>query len=183
MDERRFSSIREGQFYLPFSVVWNLLGSTKSLIAKLFKLFKRKMILGEPKMVSISWKKVATGVLAASIGAAAFGAIHYMFLAPAVGGTPDVMGVPISVILPFIVGTLGFIGAFALSEKHKMAREVVTYGSAALIGAGVMSYAGWITTGTHLAARPAAARFIPTRAAAPLPSFPSAMNAGGTKII
>lgn len=139
-------------------------------------------------MVNISWKKVATGVIAAAVGAAAFGAVQYMFLAPNVT-IPDVMGVPISVILPIVVGTIGFVGAFALSEKHKMAKDVVAYGSAALIGAGIMSYAGWISTpATTARARAAsAARYIPPKSA-PISALPStsmtaSANGGTVKLI
>lgn len=91
------------------------------------------------------WKPVAMGVLAATVGAATFGAIHYMFLA----GTAPVgnfFGIPYEVIYPFVLGIAGIIGAqYYWHGKTSTFKDIITYGSAAAIGYGVATYAGWIT--------------------------------------
>jgi len=105
--------------------------------------------------MAINWKKVATGVAAASIGAAAFGAVHFMFLAPQYG-VGDFMGIPLNVLLPFVVGTLGLVVSMGYIKEPGTMKDIVTYGSAATIGFGVAQYAGWISP------------VIPARARAPL---------------
>lgn len=135
--------------------------------------------------MAISWKKVATGVLAASIGAAAFGALHYMFLAPQFG-VGDIMGVPYTVILPFVVGAIGITATVAFANKlGDMGTKIVGYGSAALIGAGIAQYAGWALTPAQAAAQAARASaripMITSRAA--FPPAPVSMSLGGTKLI
>lgn len=136
--------------------------------------------------MTINWKKVATGVLAASVGAAAFGAVHYMFLAPQFG-SGDVFGVPLSVILPFVVGTLGFTASAAMGSKvSDTVKAIIQYGSAAVIGAGIMQYAGWVSASATPAAARAPARYTPpARLSMPsAPMIPQIMSAGNaTKMI
>lgn len=110
----------------------------------------------------VSWKKVGMGVAAATIGAATFGAVHFMFLAPQYG-VGDFMGIPLNVLLPIFVGTLGFIGTYAVGRKWgESVKNIVLFGSSASIGFGVAQYAGWITP----AIAPARAR-APARAYVP----------------
>ena len=126
------------------------------------------------------WKTVGLGVAAATVGAAAFGAVHYMFLAPQFG-VGDFFGIPLSVILPIALGALGFILPAVFRMKDTI-KDVVHFGAAASIGFGVAQYAGWITPTAPAAAR---ARAYAPRAVAsyvPQASF-SSPNGGGVKII
>ena len=66
-----------------------------------------------------------------------------MFLATNIS-MPDVFGVPITAIVPLIIGTLGFLGAYSLDEKHKMVKNIVAYASEELIRAGVTSFVRWV---------------------------------------
>lgn len=128
----------------------------------------------------VNWKKVGMGVAAATIGAATFGAIHFMFLAPQFG-VGDFMGIPLSVVLPLLLGTLGFVGTYALGRKWgDTLKNIMTFGSAAVIGFGVAQYAGWITPAVTVRARARApARFaVPRRAVVRTPTAVS-----GTKLI
>lgn len=128
----------------------------------------------------VNWKKVGMGVAAATIGAATFGAVHFMFLAPQ-WGVGDIMGVPLSVVLPFLLGTLGLIGAYGLAPKMgETLKDIIKYGSAAVIGVGVAQYAGWITTPVAPARARARANFTPR----PVPLRPVAVApVMGTKLI
>ncbi len=102
-----------------------------------------------------TWKKVGFGVLAAGVGAAIFGAVHYYFLGNIPAG--DVMGVTYATVFPFILGALGFIGAYGFAKEGTM-RNVLLFGSAAAIGFGVANYAGWAVFSTgHLRASAARA--------------------------
>uniref|UniRef100_A0A6M3KZ06 Uncharacterized protein n=1 Tax=viral metagenome TaxID=1070528 RepID=A0A6M3KZ06_9ZZZZ len=131
-------------------------------------------------MVSTKWKKVGMGIAAATIGAAAFGAVHFMFLAPQFG-VGDFLGIPLNVVLPFLLGGLGLVAAYSF-KMGETVQDIVKYGSAAIIGVGVGQYAGWIAP-----AAPAA------RARASLPvaraSFPMrtatapVITMNGTKLI
>jgi len=108
-----------------------------------------------------NWKKIGKGVVYASIGAAAFGAIHYMFLANIDLGMPDIAGIPMTVILPFLVGVVGFVAAesFKLGDT---AKNIVRFGSASVIGFGIATYANWITpVVTSTPSARARARYIP----------------------
>lgn len=122
----------------------------------------------------VEWRKVAVGVAAATIGAATFGAVHFMFLAPQ-WGVGDIMGIPLTVLLPFLLGTLGFIGAAVIGRKYgDTPKQILLYGSAATVGFGVAQYAGWVTTpavvapGAALRAR-APTRYVPTTIPRTLP--------------
>ena len=135
-------------------------------------------MIGEPTMPG-KWSKVAWGVAAATIGAAAFGAVHFMFLAPQYG-VGDFMGVPLNVLLPFLIGTLGFVGVYALKPKMgETVQNILTFGSAAAIGFGVAQYAGWITPAVTTRAR--ARTYVPPRVTAPVIMTSTANQ--GTKMI
>lgn len=127
-----------------------------------------------------TWKKVGYGVLAAGVGAAVFGLAHYYFLGNIPAG--DVMGVTYATIFPFILGALGFIGAYGFAKEGTM-RNVLLFGSAASIGFGIANYAGWAVFRTGALRAPAAAAYIPQRsyvpAAMPAPAYASA----GVKMI
>lgn len=130
-------------------------------------------------MVHIEWKKVGMGILAASVGAAAFGAVHYLFLA---GSAPagDLFGISYSVILPFVLGAIGMVGAFAFAKPGNL-RDILMLGSAASIGFGLATYANWITP-TAPAARARATASYP--AVTQRAVFPMAASASvGTKMI
>jgi len=116
--------------------------------------------------MAVSWKRVGMGVAAASIGAAAFGAVHFMFLAPQFG-VGDFMGIPLNVVLPILFGALGFTLPYLFKMKPGTAKEVVQYGSAAVIGFGIAQYAGWIQPLPAARARASAMRFTPQRRVAP----------------
>lgn len=129
------------------------------------------------------WKKVAIGVAAATVGAAAFGAVHFMFLAPQFG-VGDVAGIPLGVVLPFLVGALGLVGYYWYKPRDEdgIIKKVILLGSAATIGFGVAQYAGWITpTVTPVTLRRAVAPFVPRPQQFVTPSTPSSF--GGTKLI
>ena len=129
----------------------------------------------------VNWKKVGMGVAAATIGAAAFGAVHFMFLAPQ-WGIGDFMGIPLNVILPFLLGTLGLVGAYAFAPKMgETIQNIVKYGSAAVIGVGVAQYAGWITTPVVQAR--ARASFAPRPIALRTNSRVAVAQVMGTKLI
>lgn len=129
--------------------------------------------------MAISWKKVAVGVAAATVGAAAFGAVQFMFLAPQFG-VGDIAGIPLSVVLPFLVGALGLIGYYWYKPADSgIVKQVLLMGSAATIGFGVAQYAGWITPVTT--ARRAVASYVPRPSMVSVPSTPS--YTGGTKLI
>lgn len=128
-------------------------------------------------MVNPNWKQVATGVVAASVGATALGAVHYMFLAPQYGAG-SLMGVPMSTVLPIVLGIIGFVGAGFIGAKYGTAKDVLLFGSAASIGFGIAQYAGWVTPKPVVAAAPARA-FVPTMGVSvPMMAAPSV-----TKII
>lgn len=90
-----------------------------------------------------TWKKVGYGVLAAGVGAAIFGAAHFYF----VGNVPsgDLLGVTYRTLFPFLLGTLGFIGAYGYTKKEGIARNVLLFGSAAAIGFGIAELTSWGT--------------------------------------
>jgi hypothetical protein len=126
------------------------------------------------------------GVFAASLGAAAFGAIHYMFLA---GQTPagGLFGVSYSVIVPIVLGAIGFLGAYSFTKPGTI-REVVTMGSAAAIGFGIATYASWITPATAQARASAARASVPMampipRAMPPMQTYSATANSSGVKLI
>jgi len=114
-----------------------------------------------------NWKRIGKGIVYASIGAASFGAIHYMFLANIDLGMPDIMGIPMTVVLPFLVGAVGFVAA----ESFKIgdtAKTIMRFGSASVIGFGIATYANWITPVAVAGAR-ARARYTPPIHRAPIP--------------
>lgn len=115
-----------------------------------------------------NWRKIGKGVVYASIGAAAFGAIHYMFLANIDLGMPDIAGIPMTVVLPFLIGVVGFIAAesFKLGDT---AKTIMRFGSASVIGFGIATYANWVTPVAVLGAR-ARARYIPPVVRAQIPT-------------
>jgi hypothetical protein len=124
------------------------------------------------------FKKVAMGVLAASVGAVAFGAVHYYFLS---GMTGNLFGVPYSTVLPIVIGALGIAGAYMVA-KDGIVHDVVLAGAAASIGIGLLSYMNWVTPNSSARARvPAAAAYIPQRAFAPVANASAA--SAGTKMI
>lgn len=125
------------------------------------------------------FKKVAMGVLAASVGAVAFGAVHYYFLS---GMTGDLFGIPYSTVLPIVIGALGIAGAYMVA-KDGIVHDVVLAGAAVSIGMGIMSYMKWVTplaSGRARASMPSSA-YIPQRAFAPVAS--SSAASAGTKMI
>ena len=126
------------------------------------------------------WKTVGLGVAAATVGAAAFGSVHYMFLAPQFG-VGDFYGIPLTVILPIALGALGFILPAVFRMKDTI-KDVVHFGAAASIGFGVAQYAGWITPTPKASDR--ARAYVPRAVASYVPqaSF-SSPNGGGVKII
>jgi hypothetical protein len=126
------------------------------------------------------YKKIAMGVLAAAVGATAFGAVHYYFLS---GMTGNLYGVPFSTVLPIVAGTLGLVGAYMFA-KEGIIHDVIIAGSAASIGMGILSYAGWVTLNAKApaAGARAAATYVPPRVFAPQAALPMAANAG-TKMI
>lgn len=136
----------------------------------------------------MDWKKIALGVAAATVGAAAFGAVHFMFLAPQMG-IGDLFGIPYAVLLPFLIGTLGFIGVYGFSNKIKgTIADILMFGSAAAIGFGIAQYAGWITPGPSVPGRAnlrANLRvnnvFVPR--SVPPAMLSQASSPGGTKLI
>jgi hypothetical protein len=137
--------------------------------------------------MAIQWKEVAKGVVSASVGAALFGAVHFMYLAPTYG-TGSVMGVPMTVVLPFALGIGGFfIGTWGANKWAKgWLGDIITYGSAAVIGFGIAEYAGWITGASSARAR--ASAYVPQRAYVPMnPQYSSAgysgSGGGNVKII
>lgn len=129
----------------------------------------------------VNWKKIGMGVAAATIGAATFGAIHFMFLAPQYG-VGDFMGIPLGVLLPILLGTLGFVGTYAVGRKWgDTLKNVMTFGSAAAIGFGVAQYAGWITPAVTARARVATTRFPIVRRSYPVARTQAVVS--GTKLI
>lgn len=124
------------------------------------------------------WKQIATGVVAASVGAAIFGAVHFMFLAPSYG-TGNVMGIPMTVVLPFVLGIAGFaVGEYGHNKEwgRGWLGSIIKYGSAAIIGFGIAEYAGWAVAAVPARAR--AAAYVPQRAFAPMTAA-APYNAGG----
>jgi hypothetical protein len=128
--------------------------------------------------LKVNWKVVGMGVLAASVGAAVFGAVQYMFL----GGvlpTDLVPGVSNGVLFPILLGALGLIIGYGWG--HGIVKDILVAGSAASVGFGIATYVGWIQPGAA-AAKPAgasaSARYIapaPMRAAsAPVPMIGAA---------
>ena len=131
--------------------------------------------------MKIEWKKVGMGVFAAGLGAAIFGAVHYMFLA---GQTPagGLLGVSYSVIVPVVLGVVGFV--ISMAVKPGYVREIISYGSAAAIGFGVATYATWITPANASARARAsvpAMASVPRTAMMPVPTTSSA--SAGVKLI
>jgi len=121
-------------------------------------------------MVSAMWKSVATGVVAASVGAAAFGAVHYMFLAQQVNLGQNFFGIPYTTLLPIVLGTVGMV-AGKMYFKSGIGHDVITYGGAAAIGFGIADYAGWISPRAPIPTRAyAPARMIAPPASMSLPS-------------
>lgn len=109
-----------------------------------------------------TWKKVGYGVLAAGVGAAIFGAVHYYFLGNVPAG--NIMGISYGVIFPFILGAIGLVGAYGYTKAESTMRNVLLFGSAAAIGFGIAEYAGWATFGAGtLRARAATAAYAPPR--------------------
>ena len=126
-----------------------------------------------------TWKKVGYGVLAAGVGAAIFGAVHYYFLGNVPAG--NIMGVSYGVIFPFVLGVLGLVGAYGYTKADSTMRNVLLFGSAAAIGFGIAEYAGWATFGMGtLRARAATAYVQPRVFTAPTPAFATAT---GVKVI
>lgn len=132
----------------------------------------------------VNWRKVAIGVAAATIGAATFGAVHFMFLAPQFG-VGDFMGLPLSVLLPFLLGTLGFVATYGIGQRWgTTVQNILLFGSSAAIGFGVAQYAGWVTPQAQaLRARVSNVRPMPMpmQTVAPRPAVSRA--GAGTKII
>lgn len=118
----------------------------------------------------MQYKKVLMGVAAATIGAAAFGAVHFMFLAPQFG-VGDFFGIPFSVVVPFLLGAVGFLLGLGFVKKEGVVKDIVLYGSAAVIGFGVAEYAQWITP--VAAARARASASIPRYVPPPVISAPN----------
>jgi hypothetical protein len=133
-----------------------------------------------------TWKKVGYGILAAGVGAAIFGAAHFYFLGNVPAG--NILGISYNVLFPFILGTLGFIGAYGFTKEGNL-RNVLLFGSAAAIGFGVAEFAGWATFSkgsiTGGSAR-ASAAYIPPRVATPMPNMgytASPMGSSGSLVI
>jgi hypothetical protein len=134
-------------------------------------------------MNKIEFKRVGLGVLAATVGAAAFGAVHYMFLAKNIPAG-NIMGVSYAVIAPFALGVVGLLAGYGLTKPGTM-RDVVVAGSAAAIGFAVATQIGWINTagaraGASVPAR-ASASYPAMRVAPPTPMIAQAGT--GTKMI
>jgi hypothetical protein len=110
-----------------------------------------------------TWKKVGYGILAAGVGAAIFGAAHFYFLGNVPGG--NLFGVPYSTLFPFVLGTLGLIGAYGFTKSEGTMRNVLLFGSAAAIGFGIADFAGWATfrSGSIGSSRASAAAYVPAR--------------------
>jgi hypothetical protein len=129
------------------------------------------------------WKPVALGVVAASVGAAAFGAVHYMFLAAQMP-VGDFFGIGYDVLLPIILGVAGF--ALPVMFKVKgTAKDVLQFGGAAAIGFGIANYAGWVTPVVARARAPIARARAPVRAvrAAPVVTSPGPSVGAGAMLI
>ena len=134
--------------------------------------------------VKVNWKQVGMGVLAASVGAAAFGAVHYLFLAGQVGATDLIPGVPNGAFFPILLGAIGLVAAFGWA--HGMVKDILVAGAAASVGFGIATYAGWIqpgpaAIGARARAPSAAARYPTVPMRAPLPTMANAST--GTKMI
>jgi hypothetical protein len=133
--------------------------------------------------MDIKWKQVGFGVLAAGVGAAIFGgAMHYFLLGNMPAG--DIMGISYSVLLPFMLGALGFVGAYGFAGHNDTIKNILIFGSAAAIGFGVAEYAGWtaFTASTRARARAPALSYSAPR----IYSAPASLSAGyngGTKMI
>lgn len=127
-----------------------------------------------------TWKKVGYGVLAAGVGAAVFGLAHYYFLGNIPAG--DIMGISYATIFPFILGALGFVGAYGFTKKEGTMRNVLLFGSAAAIGFGIANYAGWAAFSTGHFRAGARASYAPQRVY-PVASAPAVSYNGGTKMI
>lgn len=120
--------------------------------------------------MKLNWTKVGKGIVYASIGAGLLGAVHYMFLANQIT-LPDIAGIPSGVILPFIIGALGFVASYSFPRLGDTGKDILQFGSAALIGFGIATYANWITP----VAVTARARYVPTVVArAPISTMPTA---------
>lgn len=136
--------------------------------------------------MKVNWKQVGMGVLAASVGAAAFGAVHYLFLAGQVGATDLIPGVPNGAFFPIVLGAIGLVAAFGWAKG--IVKDILVAGSAASVGFGIATYAGWIqpgpnaVTGARARAPAAAARYpsIPMRAPVPMAA---ATGMNGIKMI
>ena len=129
-----------------------------------------------------TWKKVGYGVLAAGVGAAIFGAVHYYFLGNIPAG--DVMGITFATLFPFILGTLGLIGAYGFTKSDSTIRNVLLFGSAASIGFGIAQYAGWAVFPSSPSARARAAiTYAPQRIYSPPVLAQAQYGQGGTKMI
>jgi hypothetical protein len=137
---------------------------------------------GEPTL-KVNWKTVGMGVVAASVGAAAFGAIQYLFLG---GALPNdiIPGVSNGVLFPILLGALGLVIGYGWA--HGIVKDILVAGSAASVGFGIATYVGWIQAGPA-AAKPAGATAASARYApppmrtAPLPMMAAANQ--GTKMI
>lgn len=108
------------------------------------------------------------GVLAASIGAAAFGAVQYMFLGGALPA--DIIpGVENGVLIPIVLGAIGLILGFGWAKGT--VKDILVAGSAASVGFGIATFAKWIQPGpgATVGARARYAAPAPIRAVAPAP--------------
>jgi hypothetical protein len=55
------------------------------------------------------------------------------------------MGVAYRTIFPFILGTLGFVGAFGYTKKDSMIQNILLFGAAASVGFGIAELTSWGT--------------------------------------
>jgi hypothetical protein len=102
---------------------------TVHLKGNAFKVIEQSHYIRRTNQMKLEFKKIAMGVLAASVGAVAFGAIHYYFLS---GMTGNLFGVSYGTILPIVAGALGLVGAYGF-VKTGMVHDILVAGSAASI--------------------------------------------------
>lgn len=95
-------------------------------------------------MANKKWSKVAKGVAVATIGAAVAGAVHFMFLAPQFGTTGDFFGIPMTTLVPFLLGTALIAGGYLYKTTNETLKDLLKYGGAAAIGFSVANYADWM---------------------------------------
>lgn len=128
------------------------------------------------------YKEVAVGIASATVGVAAIGAVHYMFLAQQLPSLPaDFLGIPMNVLLPILLGCVSITGAVVAihKEKSSMLKSILLSGGAAAIGFGVAEYAGWITSAAGLRAARARAPVVQQV----VPSYTPSATQYQTKII